>query len=277
MKNLLLVPFVVLSLNANAQVFGNMPFTTAQTTNPALIALPELPRLNVFGSFESNFKSSYIGYSRYSKKLKGSVGINYNGILRDTDLPIDNRLGTIGVNYAKLFNLGNKWKYSLGVGMDFAGSGWVYNGASESDFNLAGNIGGMLYSNRFFTGVNFGVNLSGRYQYGIRAGYKFVPFQDKNFSITPILALVKPFGQGGGPSFEANLNLSYHKMHLSLGYNHGGVNVGIGYDFKRFRLNYNVGNNLLINPKVLNHQFGIQFKLSKKHQPRQTDFNHRLF
>ncbi|MFK8045080.1 MAG: hypothetical protein AB8B72_06275 [Crocinitomicaceae bacterium] len=277
MKNIVFIMLMGLSLNAEAQLFSNMPFTTAQTTNPALIALPELPQLNVFGSYNRYFSSTYFGYSQYSKKLKGSIGINYNGIYNGYNLPYNYNTGTIGINYAKLFNLNEKWKYSLGVGVDFAGNGWMYNGESGSSFALVGNFGGVLYADRFFTSLNVGFNLSGRYQYGIRTGYKLTPFRNKDFSITPVLSLTKPFAQGGGPTVALNVNLSYNKIHFNTGFTGNDMNVGIGYDFKRFRLNYSIAKAVFYEGGPITHQFGLQFNLNKKHDPKKTEFNHRLF
>ena len=276
MKQLMIAGLLFVANSLQAQTYGNMPFTTPQMTNPALIALPELPQLNVVGLYSRYLSSSYIGYSQYSSKLKGSIGINYNGVYSGNNLPYQYNIGRIGLTYAKLFNLNKKWKYALGAGINMAGAGWSYNGETEFNLNLDAHIGGMLYADRFFTGLNIGIDNIGGYQYALRTGYKIQPFKNKDFSVTPILTLVKPFGQGGGPSIEGNLNFDYQKMHLSVGYNNGGMNVGIGYDFKRFRLNYNIGHNFFTDPKTLYHQGGIQFKLSKKHQPQKTEFNHRL-
>ena len=51
MKQLLLIFTFGAAIQVVAQTYGNMPFTTPQVSNPALIALNETPQLNVYSKF----------------------------------------------------------------------------------------------------------------------------------------------------------------------------------------------------------------------------------
>ncbi|MFK8039043.1 MAG: hypothetical protein AB8B74_12180 [Crocinitomicaceae bacterium] len=275
MKRLLLVGLLTCANLLNAQTFGNMPFTTPQTSNPAFIVLNDLPKLNVYGKTGRYFNSSYVGYNQYSSKLKGSFGVYYNGFrANDSELNGFNK-NNVGISYARLFNINEKWKYSLGAGVEMAASGGFSPGEFQLRLDLGFNVGSVIYNGDFFTSVNAGSSLDGNGRFTIRSGYKLKPFQNKDFSITPIVSI----NQLGGRTFlEGNLNIAHKKMSLNLGYNYNGLNVGFGYDFKKFRLNYTVGNMFLPDSRRIYHEIGIQFKFNKKSEAaRDTKFNHRLF
>ncbi|MFD1550786.1 hypothetical protein DNU06_05700 [Putridiphycobacter roseus] len=275
MKKFLIIALAGITTQVSAQTYGNMPFTTPQVSNPAFIALNETPQLNVYSKFGKMFNSQYIGYNRYAPKLKGSFGVYYNGFNSNyNDLYRQNR-NNIGLSYARLFSINDKWKYAIGAGFDFAASGSAFNGETSFNYDLGFNVGGVLYADKFFTGINYGNSIHGVANFAWRTGYKLQPFHNKDFSLTPMLT-INQFG--GHTELEGNLNIAYKKVSLNLGYNYGGYNAGISYDFKRFKLNYTIGNMFSIDEKQIYHEGGIQFKLNKKHQGgKDVKFNHRLF
>ena len=275
MKQLLLIFTFGAAIQVVAQTYGNMPFTTPQVSNPALIALNETPQLNVYSKFGRMFNSQYVGYNRYAPKLKGAFGIYYNGFNPNASELVQFNKNNLGFSYAHLFSINDKWKYSLGAAFDFAFSGTSYNGETTFNYDLGFNFGGVLYANDFFTAINYGISIKGMDNFAWRTGYKFQPFNNKDFSLTPIVTINN---YGGRTMLEGNLNIAYKKVSLNLGYNFGGYNAGISYDFKRFKLNYTIGNMFSTDSKQIYHEGGIQFKLNKKHQGgKDIKFNHRLF
>lgn len=275
MKHLILGSLLACTSLVNAQTFGNMPFTTQQISNPSFTALNELPTLNVHGKVGRLFNSSYIGYNQYSKKLKGTWGVYYNGFnAKVSDVWKVNR-SRLGFSYARLFEINDNWRYSLGAGIDMSRGGYHYSGETILDFDLGINVGGTLYGKNLFTALNFGYSIDGRSRFEWKTGYKLTPLKNTDFSITPILTINS---LGGRLYTEANVNFGYKKLSLNLGYNYDGVNAGFAYDFNRFKVNYSVGNMFSLNSKQYFHEAGIQYKLGKKRQAkRDTKFNHRLF
>lgn len=275
MKQLFLVSILACTTLLNAQTFGNMPFSTPQISNPAFIALNDLPKLNVYGKTGRRFNSSYVGYNRYAPKLNGTLGIYFNGFAaKDSGLNVFDK-NNIGISYARLFHINEQWKYTLGTGVEISGSGSHINGETTLRLDLGVNFGGVLYTNKFFTALNFGSALDGRGQFAWRTGYEWQPFKNKDFSFTPIISINR---LGGRTYLEGNVNLGYKELSLNLGYNYNGFNAGVGYDFKRFKLNYSLSNMFSIDSKQIYHEIGIQFKLSKDKQGGSgVQISNRLF
>lgn len=273
MKHFILAALIGISAHGMSQAYSNMPFSNSLAENPALTGLTYQPKLDLLYKHSRNFNSYYAGYSQYSDKLKGGLGVYVYGLnsLGFTDFQMNR--SRIGLSYAFQNSINSKWHYSLGAAFEFSGSGYSYDGETEFSFDLGFNIGGMLFTDNFFTSLKYGQTIIGRGEIVLRTGYKWQPFQNEDFSITPILTYKNNFNNG---SFEANLNISYKNMHLNLGHNYGGLNLGLGYDFKRFRLNYNVGSMFETNVKSLSHEIGVQFKLKSKND-KASKFNHNLF
>lgn len=277
MRLLFLALLMSASTMLTAQTMGTMPFSTPQLSNPAFIALNNQPQLNVYGKLGSRFGSSYVGYNQYSPKLKGTWGVFHNSFVARLSDDYRFNKNNMGVSYARLFNINDKWKYSLGAGLQVGGLDRNFPNESSFDFAVDFNVGGVLYANNFFTAINYSPSLIGNANhFAWRTGYKVRPFNNKDFSITPIITFTN-FGSGN-INTEYNINLAYKNLSLNFGYNLGGFNMGVAYEFKRFSLFYTFGNMYSINSRDFYGEGGIRFNLSKKNKGgKNANFNHRLF
>ena len=273
MKSLYLITALTYATGLKAQTFSNMPFSTPQASNPAFTALSDLPQLNVYGKTGPLFRTIYAGYHQDAPKLNGIMGMYYSGFRSNHKGLTALNKNNLGLSYARLFRLNDKWQYSLGAGLELSAGGSHFNGTTTVWVDMGINLGGMLYTDQFFTALNLGTSVDAGGQLAWRTGYKWQPFGNKDISITPILTTNWIWGR---MYLEGNLNLGYKKLNLNLGRNYNGFNAGIGYDFNRLRINYSVSNMFEIDNQELYHELGIQLKFAKP-SDQKPRFNHRLF
>lgn len=270
------------------QIIPNLKFSNPQLVNPALTGVNKNSNLNfsstnMFGSFNQ----TYLDYSQYSTKLHGGIGIYTNNTF--SSYAGNTSSNSLGFSYSYQNSINEKWHYSLGTSLEIGNSNWNYNGESNNNLNLGFKVGGLIYSKSLYASLSFSnlhnfkeptFNFS-----NLRAeiGYKIKPIKKLDFSVTPSITFKLyngPVSISGYGQVNTNIEAQYKKLHLGIGYGSGRPSASIGYDFNRFRLNYNMGNfgNIVDYPSYTTHQLSLKFKFkNRSNNSNRSSFDFNLF
>jgi len=286
MKNkLFTLSCIAFSFLSVGQIESNLRFSNPQLTNPALTGIFSTPQINLSTTnMFGKYNNTYLDYSQYSNKLHGGVGAYSNNFffsMPDSDKIISSN--SLGFSYAYQNNINDNWHYSVGSSFNLGIANSPYTGNPKSQLQLGFNVGGLIYTKSFFASVNYGyvhqkdlVNISPQ-ALRVSSGYKFKPFKNADLFITPTLYYTHRYGYG---DLSANLEVQFKKLHIGAGIGNGRPNASIGYDFNKFRLNYNVGGgfgSVLDHPEYTIHQLSIKFNLKNKNNSNRSSFDLNLF
>ncbi len=263
---------ILITNTAQGQDYTNLKFSSPLKYNPALTGLQNDTEINLrfthLNSYfsQNSYNSLYGDFSQYSKKLHGGVGFYLNTGNRNNYNFTEGRL-----SYAFQNKINDKWNYSIGSSLEFSAGVYKYGEQLESYVDTDLSVGGIVYSNRFFTSINADNLLSKDQSFSVGVGREFN--FNTNFSMTPSFDLISNYGSLG---FKTNVAMRYKKFNFGLGYNNGRLNANVGYDFKKLRVNYSIGNIGNGFEKYNLHEVSLKFRLNNGSTTR-TKFNFNLF
>lgn len=272
MKHFIIAGLMIASTSAQSQVITNMPFSTPELSNPAFTGMYDQSRLSLYSGFGQYFSQYYAGYSQYSNRLNGGLGAYVRGTNINFDTQTKGRSYAVGLSYAYQHKINENWRFSSGLSAEF-GQANYYNFPDNYPSLIIGlKAGGLIYSDHFFSSLTVNAFTYDRFLVQSRTGYQIKPFENKDFSITPILT----YQYDQYHRLALNIELAYKRFHIGGGISGGRGNLSAGIDFKRFRINYNYGN-LSNDFKYNTHQFSLQFKIGSSKNRASKAFNKNLF
>ena len=200
------------------QNLTNLKFSNPQLFNPALTGISNTPEMNLsstnmFGSYNQ----TYLDYSQYSEKLHGGLGIHTNNVFwKSSDNNISSTTNSLGFSYAYQNSINQKWHYSLGTSFNLSRTNEVYFGDKFNLIDLNLNVGGLIYTDKFYASVNYNKNQNLNLDYSFlnyselqtNFGYRIKPFKGLDFTLTPSvgLSIHNKYGPGN-TSLTLNVNL----------------------------------------------------------------------
>ncbi len=293
MKNLLLIFFLSIGYNSIGQNI-EMTYKAPQILNPAFTGVNDFGSINLLGNLNRynwlNRFTSYVGYNAYVPVLKGGIGgYNYNYSFDFSDIMNINRTG---LNYAFQSDIGEKWSFSLGVGVDFMSYKSFIFQCNETvcveepvNFNIINvSSGGLFYSKHLY--FAFAVNqirnvLFDRQKYSINTGYYFELPNIEDFSFNVSLEYLNGIYDLGNLSINSMFN--YKLFYLGLkwfNFDYEGA-VQLGANLKRYSLNYSLwaSQSMFSIQKhiVFRNEIALQIKLPQTINRQSKGFNHLLF
>jgi len=271
MKTKSIIAFgLLISTYSFSQNIGHLKFSSPIINNPALTGLKSDQELNLKFSHMYSLNNLYVDYNAYSKKLHGGFGVYSNsGRFEFGKVSFNN----FGLSYAYQKKLNNNWNYSAGASFELKSLKNTLTSELRLDYDF--NIGGLLYTDKFYTSLSINnISSIGR-NYNLGFGYKLTPFANKDLSFTPSINFKYQFNN---LSTDVNLTMKHKNLMFGAGYNYNKFSTNIGYDFKRFKLNYSFGNLQNSFTKYNSHEFSIQLKLGDLNKTNnRIKFNHNLF
>ena len=268
MKNFVLISTIIL-LNSFcfSQNYSHLKFSAPLINNPALTGLQNNKEMNLRFSHFYGYNALYIDYNQKTEKLHGGIGIYVNnGRFEIGKFNFNN----IGLSYAYYKKINNKWNYALGSSIEF--NAVSNNNKLDKILNVNLNIGGLVFTDHFFTSLTAN-NINAKYAfYNLGFGYKFSPFSNKDINFTPSINFIL---QQKTISTNLSLVTKYRNLKVGVDYSHHKIGTSLGYNFKKFTLNYNYGNINTFATKYNSHEFSLKFKLNNN--SNHLKFNPNLF
>ena len=279
---------------------------SVEMLNPALVGGQGFGRVNLLSGVSTVSPLSvnflYANYNTHLSKISGGLSVHYyskterfSSNIPQPDVTTDN----IGFTYAFQHNIGEKWAFSLGATANYYKNTQLWKDFSQTINNCDGcpssdvinkafnvNVGGLIYSKHFFFGAsvfnatNRGVAYVDPLSVKLNLGYTFI-FNDSisNFTLS---ALVEH--DGLIPNIELQGLFKYKILYLGVKGGLGGYSINsgvqIGFEYDRFRLNYQLGLNDFYwynTTTRLSHEIGLQIKFPKEVKRQSNSFNHLIY
>jgi hypothetical protein len=284
--NILLLWLFSAAIGFSQYPYRNTIGTNAIETNPALTGFLGKGELN-FNRKRTwhQFLDWYnINYHSHLKQLNSGIGMSYtNQTYGETKLYITT------VSYAYQTNLGKKMVLSAGISgtiQDFRNL-FFFDGFQQKQTDTVKyftiNTGVVLSHHKFFLSLGLNSILIRHKRAPIfRAifGYRFKLGAEKNVALIPNLTYLR---EGFDAKMGIRMQTNYKKLKTLVGYSSQQIaEVGIGFEFKRFILRYQLNYDFYgyyqsFKPNAFTYLFNLQLKLPKQIDRSSNAFGFSLF